>query len=218
MPRSGVNGTYVLPGAQATQAPLTPIPSAVNNAGWADVEQTFNTKQPIAYGGTNAETAEEARENLGTDDAANLTKGTLPNDRVSDTLTADKAFRRGNVLGTVSQSSGVPTGALIERGSNSNGEYLRFADGTQICWHTLNSSEAISVAYLGGFRSGAVTWTFPAVFSAAPKATSTAVYPTAFGSTIFNITTSTSSVLWTAVSSQTADTRSATLTAIGRWF
>lgn len=52
MPRSGVNGTYNLPGAQATQVPGTPIPSAVNNQGWSDVEQTFNTVQPIAYGGT----------------------------------------------------------------------------------------------------------------------------------------------------------------------
>ena len=28
---------------------------------------------------------------------------------------------------------GVPTEAIIERGSNANGEYVRFADGTQIC-------------------------------------------------------------------------------------
>ncbi|MCG7624395.1 hypothetical protein [Epibacterium sp. Ofav1-8] len=38
-----------------------------------------------------------------------------------------------NLLGTVSQSGGTPTGAVIERGSNANGEYVRFADGTQIC-------------------------------------------------------------------------------------
>lgn len=45
-----------------------------------------------------------------------------------------------NILGTVSQSGGVPTGAVIERGSNANGEYVRFADGTQIC---TNSNAAI---------------------------------------------------------------------------
>ena len=45
-------------------------------------------------------------------------------------------FHTGNVLGTVSQSGGVPTGAIIERGSNANGEYVRFADGTQICLMT----------------------------------------------------------------------------------
>jgi len=42
-------------------------------------------------------------------------------------------FHAANILGTVSQSSGVPTGAIIERGSNATGEYVRFADGTQIC-------------------------------------------------------------------------------------
>lgn len=65
MPRSGVNGTYSLPGAQATQVPGTPIPSAVNNQGWSDVEQTFNTPTPIAYGGTNASNAPDALTNLG---------------------------------------------------------------------------------------------------------------------------------------------------------
>src|SRR5690606_12477418 len=52
---------------------------------------------------------------------------------LSDSIGADKAFRRGNILGTVSESSGVPTGAIIERDSNANGDYVRFADGTQIC-------------------------------------------------------------------------------------
>lgn len=65
-----------------------------------------------------------------------------------------EAFRRGNVLGTVSQSGGVPTGALIERGSNANGLYTRFADGTQICTHSVNSS-----------ASAQTTWTYPAAFA-----------------------------------------------------
>ena len=38
-----------------------------------------------------------------------------------------------NAVGTVSQSGGNPTGAIMEQGSNANGEYIRFADGTQIC-------------------------------------------------------------------------------------
>lgn len=40
---------------------------------------------------------------------------------------------RGLAVGTVSQSGGVPTGAIIQRGSNVNGEFVRYADGTQIC-------------------------------------------------------------------------------------
>ena len=67
-------------------------------------------------------------------------------------------YGRNNILGGVSQSAGVPAGALIEQGSNSNGRYLRFADGTQIC--TISSS----------FTSNAdVVWTYPAVFAAAPN-------------------------------------------------
>lgn len=37
------------------------------------------------------------------------------------------------LLGTVAQSGGVPLGSIMERGSNANGQYARFADGTQIC-------------------------------------------------------------------------------------
>ncbi len=33
-----------------------------------------------------------------------------------------------NILGPVSQTDGVPAGAVIERGSNANGDYVRFAD------------------------------------------------------------------------------------------
>lgn len=67
-------------------------------------------------------------------------------------------YKRSNILGTVSQSGGVPTGAIIERGSNANGEYIRWADGTQICTHSVTTS-----------ASGAVVWTFPASFSATPR-------------------------------------------------
>ena len=33
----------------------------------------------------------------------------------------------------MAQSGGVPTGAVIESGSNADGAYTRWADGTQIC-------------------------------------------------------------------------------------
>lgn len=47
-------------------------------------------------------------------------------------------FKRGNILGTVAESSGVPTGALIEAtegtpdGSDNRTDIVRFADGLQI--------------------------------------------------------------------------------------
>ncbi|RYJ63257.1 hypothetical protein [Pseudomonas songnenensis] len=81
---------------------------------------------------------------------------------------AAEFYRQGNILGTVSQSAGVPTGAIIERGSNANGEYVRFADGTQICWR--NNAESLTVDSVNGnlFRSSVEgTWMYPAAFSAA---------------------------------------------------
>jgi len=42
-------------------------------------------------------------------------------------------YHEGNLLGAVSQSGGAPKGAVIERGANANGAYVRFADGTQMC-------------------------------------------------------------------------------------
>ena len=47
-----------------------------------------------------------------------------------------EVYHTGNILGTVSQSGGVPTGGLMESGSNSNGEYVKLADGTMICTYT----------------------------------------------------------------------------------
>ncbi|MGL4754387.1 MAG: hypothetical protein ACRCXB_18595 [Aeromonadaceae bacterium] len=42
-------------------------------------------------------------------------------------------YHTGNVVGPVNLSDGVPSGAIIERGGNANGEYIKFADGTMIC-------------------------------------------------------------------------------------
>ncbi|UQI38798.1 hypothetical protein [Vreelandella venusta] len=44
--------------------------------------------------------------------------------------TKNSIYHDKNILGPVSQAAGVPTGAIIERGSNANGEYVKFADGT----------------------------------------------------------------------------------------
>ncbi len=72
-------------------------------------------------------------------------------------------YGQRNILGTVAQSSGVPTGAVIERGNNANGEYVRFADGTQICTSVVTGIAIDNV--LGSvYRSDSFSWTFPAAF------------------------------------------------------
>ncbi len=129
-----------------------------------------------------------------------------------------QAFRRGNVLGTVSQSGGVPTGAVIERGSNANGEYVRFADGTQICTAALTVNAAISAALLGGYRNTGQTWIYPAVFAAIPRVIGAPAALTSLGIVTASASVNAVSVFHTANASQAAADLVAHMTAVGRWF
>lgn len=121
---------------------------------------------------------------------------------------ADWALTRASLLGAVSQSGGVPTGAVIERGSNANGSFTRFADGTQICTHAMN-----------GDTGGAASWTYPAAFvnttgvAVSLMPVSTAVRYGQLES--YSATGVTFSVL-TSVGGRAATLT--LLTAIGRWF
>ncbi len=86
-------------------------------------------------------------------------------------LTRDgsQVFSRNNILATVSQTSGVPTGGIIERGSNADGEYVRYADGTQICVNYNVGSQSTPTILGAIYRAtNATTWTFPAAFAASP--------------------------------------------------
>jgi hypothetical protein len=70
-----------------------------------------------------------------------------------------KIYDQGNILGTVSQSGGVPTGAVIERGSNANGSYVKFADGTVICTQTISRTDMDIPAGQALYRTS--EWTLP---------------------------------------------------------
>lgn len=124
-------------------------------------------------------------------------------------ITWTELYGRHNLLGTVSQSGGLPTGAVIERGSNANGEYTRFADGTQICMHYLTTS-----------ASAETTWTFPVAFSASSYRLSGMGNFAALASRTPRVTNKTTTSLDLSVFNS-ADARVVSgidLTAIGRWF
>lgn len=76
-----------------------------------------------------------------------------------------KLFHSLNTVGTVSQSGGVPTGAIIESGSNSNGQYIKWADGTMIQRGQVASS-SIAVSTTAG-----VAVPFPLGFAASAPIT-----------------------------------------------
>jgi hypothetical protein len=85
------------------------------------------------------------------------TPGTL-NSGTTNSVTTSSHTHNITVVGTVSQSGGNPTGAIIQQGTNSNGRWVRYADGTQIAF--IAGSESRS-------SSGKVTTnvTLPATFA-----------------------------------------------------
>ncbi|MFV3289113.1 hypothetical protein ACNFBR_10270 [Pseudomonas sp. NY11955] len=133
-------------------------------------------------------------------------------------------FQRGNILGAVSQVGGVPTGALLQRGSNANGDFVRLADGTQICLGVITLPKQA----LGSQSAGRSN--FPAAFAAAPKIFATplssvgasgdqsAIGQQAYNGVWWSATTNQAGVdSWSYRSATTADIQYQYL-AIGRWF
>lgn len=131
---------------------------------------------------------------------------------------ADYVFGPGNLLGPVSQSGGAPTGAVIERGSNVNGEYVRFADGTQICTQTFSGIN-ISTSSGGLYKSASFAWTFPAPFTSSAWTGNGRIKNSSVGLAVHlggeGSGTANAVVAW-AASSTTG--RTIEVCAIGRWF
>lgn len=126
----------------------------------------------------------------------------------------------GVVLGNVGQSAGVPTGAIMESGSNANGFYVRWADGTQMCrWisatpYTLNNAFAAPIT-----GSAVIPLNFPVPFvglpSVIPAAQSTA---NSYAWAVGEGSVSTTSFAMRLLSMNATTTAYATYTAWGRWF
>jgi len=102
---------------------------------------------------------------------ASLTYNTNGNLDISPRSGFDAVLTNGKLLspngsafvGTVSNSG---LGAIIQRGSNANGEFVRFADGTQICTFSLKSIHT-SPIFIFNYE-----WVYPATFSASYPAPS----------------------------------------------
>ena len=112
----------------------------------------------------------------------------------------------GNLLGAVSQSAGVPTGAVIESGSNANGRYTKFASGLLECRQTMAAASG-----------AAVTWTFPSAFIEGPVVTGNAI-ATVLSALCLDAAPTTTAVTFSA--RDKTDARRADvvhLHAVGRW-
>lgn len=111
-------------------------------------------------------------------------------------------------VGAVSQVDGVPTGAFMWSESNENGTYIRFAEGTQICWGGVTSSSA-----------GHVTWTFPAPFISTPRVQGTCLAAANGRIAVYDDATATSADFGVYGTSNTAlDGIFVSTMAVGRWY
>jgi len=72
--------------------------------------------------------------------------GTIKSAAYREAIGTGALYGRDSILGAVSQSSGVPTGAVIESGLSGSASYTKFADGTLICRGTLDNVNCDSVA------------------------------------------------------------------------
>ena len=88
------------------------------------------------------------------------------------------AYHHGNIVGPVGQAGGVPNGAVIQQGSNVNGSYIRFADGTQICWVVDINMGSILAGGAGTwaepYRTNPVSLLWPMTFATVPAVSYTA--------------------------------------------
>jgi uncharacterized protein DUF2793 len=105
-----------------------------------------------------------------------------------------------------------------ESGSNTNGHYVRLADGTQICWAMKASTDTLT-GESGGLFWDQQTVAFPAAFSAVPV-----VSPNAFDvsdglcwGTVSGVPGLTN-FLFKAIGTTNGGTYQMTYLAIGRWF
>lgn len=135
-----------------------------------------------------------------------------------------RVYDRGNITGAVTQAAGQVTGALFENGVNANGRYVKFADGTLICYRSVTVNVAMT---------GPQDFAFPVSFIAAPAvsvAANTEVLSAVGGSgdrtrgyfaTVFGGGLSNWSIRIQAGPANVPGALSdygAHLTAIGRWF
>jgi hypothetical protein len=124
-------------------------------------------------------------------------------------------------VGAVSQAAGIPTGAIVESGSNANGTFTKYADGTMICVRTYTVT-GVNVTNATGSLFY-VTWTaqtFAATFIAPPVVhngayvSGASIWATNGSSTA----TSTGAFLVMAPNSISNAAITVHITAIGRWF
>jgi hypothetical protein len=131
-------------------------------------------------------------------------------------------YIRANIL-TVARYDGTNwiIDRQVERGSNANGEFVKFADGTQICTATISETLGVETASGSIFTSPSdLTWTFPNAFVNVDAVTGSSVRGDRVGGISIRSRTTTTAIYrhWFATSLASGGTSLAILQAVGRWY
>lgn len=92
--------------------------------------------------------------------------------RVAGTWSAwTRVVSQALMLGSVSQSGGAPTGAIVETNTTANGTYTKLLDGTLICRGNSSSAYTTATAINSSLyvTSNGISFTFPAAFVVVPS-------------------------------------------------
>ena len=114
-----------------------------------------------------------------------------------------------------SKLSTAISGVTPTQGTNSNGEWVRFPDGTQICWKKeLNNGGSTSISTGSLYRSGNISWTFPSAFEGGVNIWGASDIWTHWVTTNGSTSTTGTFIQWSTSSSKNVNMY---VMAIGRW-
>lgn len=107
---------------------------------------------------------------------------------------------------------------VVESDTNTNGNWVRFADGTQICTYTTGAI-GVSSVYGNAWISSDASWTYPAAFVAGSEPVVTGLTNSAKGVIGLSTAPTATSVIWSRIAFFNDTTaRASRLMAVGRWF
>ncbi|WP_110644121.1 hypothetical protein [Salinicola sp. CPA57] len=146
--------------------------TAAAEATAADRQQTGEDREAT---GSDRQAAETAAASVDADKIMHAKGSGLPNEvgtaALRDVAGTGEVYARGGIVGTVEDTGGVPSGAIIENGENANGRYTKFANGTLICESIvgIGSSAPYQGIYISStanqeWGNETATWVFPHEF------------------------------------------------------
>lgn len=177
---------------------------------------------PVNKGGTGGADQATARAGLGLGSVAVENVVPIGKGGTGNTLGIASKLYGSGMVGAVTQSGGIATGTVLERGSNTNGEYIKYADGTLECWRLAAFSIAVTNASGGIYYSAApiTGLAYASPFVAKPTIMTSVVTGSGLGWLTLASEPTTTAGPFLFVMHPTTGTIAGTLNqfAIGRWF